>query len=184
MEQKQNNIAVEHSQCSNLEYTIFSQSEESAAVLVLTHDNREISHLMNEEDNKEITNTWEILQKEANYKNLAHDIICDFINFTRDIGGNLFTRDIELSLQLKKNCLGNSQLNIMSQTCQVIVQLKTFINSHLPLLLLVKVHYTQNLFSPRKSTAILFTLTFPSVPVLLVSLSQNIHHSNVIVTSS
>ena len=50
-------IAVEHSQCSNLEYTIFSQSEKSTAVLVLTHDNREISHLMNEEDNQEITNS-------------------------------------------------------------------------------------------------------------------------------
>ena len=82
MEQKQDNIAVEHSQCSNLEYAIFSQSEESAAVLVLTHDNREISQLMNEEDNQEITNSWEILNKEPNYKILAHDIICDFINFT------------------------------------------------------------------------------------------------------
>ena len=60
-------IAVEHSQCSDLEYTIFSQSEESAAVLVLIHDSREISHLMNEEDNQEITNSWEILNKEPNY---------------------------------------------------------------------------------------------------------------------
>ena len=76
-------IAVEHSQCSNLEYTIFSQSEESEAVLVLTHDNREISHLMNEEDNQEITNSWEVLNEEPNYKTLAQDIICDFINFTR-----------------------------------------------------------------------------------------------------
>ena len=75
-------IAVEHSQCSNLEYTIFSKSEESAAVLVLTHDSREISHLMNEEDNQEITNSWEVLNKELNYKTLAQDIICDFINFT------------------------------------------------------------------------------------------------------
>ena len=91
MQQTQDNniIAVEHSQCSNLEYTIFSQSEESTAVLVLTQDNREISHLMNKEDNKEISNTWEILKKEPNYKTQAHDIICDFINFTRDIGGNL-----------------------------------------------------------------------------------------------
>ena len=48
MDQRQYSIAVDHSQCSNLEYTIFSQSEESAAVLVLTHDNREISHLMHE----------------------------------------------------------------------------------------------------------------------------------------
>ena len=82
MELKQDNIVIEQTQCSNLEYTIFSQSEASAAVLVLTHDNREISQLMNEEDNQEITNTWEILNKESNYKTLAHDIICDFINLT------------------------------------------------------------------------------------------------------
>ena len=55
-----------------------SRSEESAAVLVLTHDNTEISQIMNEEDNQEITNTWEILNQEPNYKTLAHDAICDF----------------------------------------------------------------------------------------------------------
>ena len=82
MEQIQYSIAVENSHCSNLEYTIFSQREESAAVLVLTHDNREISHLMNEVDNTEITNSWEILNKEPNYKILAQDFICDFIDFT------------------------------------------------------------------------------------------------------
>ena len=75
-------IDVEQRQCSNLEYTIFSQSEESEAVLVLTHNNIEISHLMNEEDNQKVTNTWEILSKEPNYKTLARDIICDFLNFT------------------------------------------------------------------------------------------------------
>ena len=75
-------IAVEHSQCSNLEYTIFSLSENSTAVLVLTHDNKEISHLMNVEDNQEITNSWEVINKERNYKTLAQDIICDFIYFT------------------------------------------------------------------------------------------------------
>ena len=75
-------IAVEHSQCSNLEYSIFSQSEKSTAVLVLTHDNKDISHLMNEEDNQEITNSWEVINKELNYKTLAQDIICDFIDFT------------------------------------------------------------------------------------------------------
>ena len=89
----QDNIAVEHCQCSNLEYAIFSQSEESAAVLVLTHDNRKISQLMNEEDNQEITNSWEILNKEPNYKILAHDIICDFVNFTT----NEFTIESNLS---------------------------------------------------------------------------------------
>ena len=82
LEQRQNSIAIEHSQCSNLEYTIFSQSEKCEVVLVLTHDNRDTSHLMTEEDNQEITNTWDILSKEPNYKNLAQDIICDFINFS------------------------------------------------------------------------------------------------------
>ena len=82
LEARQYSIAVEHSQCSNLEYTIFSQSEECEAVLVLTHDNREVSHLMNEENNQDITNTWEILSKEPNYKTLAQGIICDFIDFT------------------------------------------------------------------------------------------------------
>ena len=86
MEQKQDNLAIGQNQCSNLEYTIFSQSEESAAVLVLTHDNRDISQLMNEEDNQEIINTWDKLNKESNYKTLAHDIICDFINFTSNNG--------------------------------------------------------------------------------------------------
>ena len=82
MEQKQYSIAVEHSQCSNLEYTIFSQSEKSSAVLVLTHDNKEISHLMNEEDNQEITNSWEVFNKELNYNTLAQGVICDFIDFS------------------------------------------------------------------------------------------------------
>ena len=81
--QKQDSITVERSQCSDLEYTIFSQSEAPSAVLVLTHDNKEISRLMNEEDNQKITNSWVILNKELNYKTLAQDIICDFIDFNR-----------------------------------------------------------------------------------------------------
>ena len=81
MEEKQYSIAVEESQCSNLEYTIFSQSEELEAVLVLTQDNREISNLMNKEDNQQITNSWEILNKEPNYKTLAQESLCDFLVF-------------------------------------------------------------------------------------------------------
>ena len=81
LEPRQYSIAVEHSQCSKLEYTILSQSVECEAVLVLTQDNREISHLMNKEDNQEIANTWKILNKEPNYKTLAQHILCDFIEF-------------------------------------------------------------------------------------------------------
>ena len=104
-------IAVEHSQCSNLEYTIFSQSEESAAVLVLTHNNREISHLMNKEDNQEITNSWEVINKELNYKTLAQDIICDFIVFT------LYESQFTVKYHTNKVCVsqGNLQLSCLHQ---------------------------------------------------------------------
>ena len=121
MEQKQDNIAVEQSQCSHLEYTIFSQSEESAAVLVLTQDNREISQLMNEDDNQEISNTWEIL------KSLSTKLWLPILYVT-----SLISPEIS-------EAICNSPVNIMSQTCQVIVQLKTYINSQLPPLILVKV---------------------------------------------
>ena len=159
MEQKQYSIAVEHSQCSNLEYTIFSQSEKSAAVLVLTHDNKEISHHMNEEDNQEITNSWEVINKELNYTKLWLRILYVTSLTTTIIG------------------LCNSPLNIMSQNSLVILQLKTSINSQLLYQKVATIiaevsSYKQSLCSLRKSTAILFTSTFPSVPVLLVSLSQ------------
>ena len=38
---------------------------------------------MNDEDNQEITNTWEILSTKFNYKTLAQDVIYeyDFIDF-------------------------------------------------------------------------------------------------------
>ena len=115
---------------------------------------------MNEEDNQKRNNTWEILNKIPNYKTLAKNIICDFIDFI-------------------------SLLNIMSQNCLVIVQLKTSINLQMPPSILAeKIQYTQNFYSPRKSTAILFTLKFPSVLVPQVSLSQKIRHSDVIATTS
>ena len=107
-------IAVEHSQCSDLEYTIFSQSEESAAVLVLTHNSREISHLMNEEDNQEITKSWEIINKEPITTKL----------WLRILYVTSLTSPIGLSL-----C--NTTLNIKSQTSLVIIQLITSINSQL-----------------------------------------------------
>ena len=111
---KQDSIVVEHSQCSDLKYTIFSQSEESAAVLVLTHNSREISHLMNEEDNQEITKSWEIINKEPITTKL----------WLRILYVTSLTSPIVLSL-----C--NTTLNIKSQTSLVIIQLITSINSQL-----------------------------------------------------
>ena len=157
-------IAVEHSQCSDLGYTIFSQSEESAAVLVLTHDNREISHLMNEEDNQEITRSWEILNKEPNYKTLAQDIICDFFDFTY--------WPLQFTIKYNEsNQSGNRTIDDLYKFTIALVKPSNY-------------YFQQNLCFQRNSTAILFTSTFPSVPVFLVSLSQKTHRSDVIATSS
>ena len=80
MESGQYSRSIEHSQCNSLEYTIFSQSEESEAVLVLTADDREVSHLMNEENNQEITNSWETLNTNPSYSTLASDVLNRFIS--------------------------------------------------------------------------------------------------------
>ena len=81
MKMEQKNKTVEQTQCSNLEYTIFSEDEESEAVLVLTTDNlkADIPQLMDIENNREIANTWTILNSELNYTKLASDYILDFI---------------------------------------------------------------------------------------------------------
>ena len=162
MGQKQDSIAVEHSQCSNLEYTIFSQIEESAAILVLTHDNREISRLRNEEDNKEITNSWEILNKELNYKTLAQDILCDFIE-----------RTIVYNESNQSDSRTIEDFDKFTNAQEIFSSFLAKVSS-----------YKQSLCSPRKSTAILLTSIFPSVLVLLVFLSQKTHRSDVIATSS
>ena len=146
-------------------------------MLVLTHDNTEISQIMNEEDNQEITNSWEILNKEPNYKTLAHDVICDFINFTTGPTGNnsllvsdgfLFTVEYNES-----NLPGNRTINDFYKFTPA------SINSCESVLLHTKFVFPKEIYSYP-----VYTLTFPSVPVLLVSLSQNTHHSVVIATSS
>ena len=81
MEKEQIIKTVEQTQCSSLEYTIFSQSERSDAVLVLTTDNlkADILQLPDIENNREIANTWTILNSEPNYTKLALKYILDFI---------------------------------------------------------------------------------------------------------
>ena len=79
IEKEQKIRIVEQTQCSSLEYTIFSQDEQSEAVLVLTTGILDILHIMDIQDNREIANTWTILNSEPNYKKLASDYILDFI---------------------------------------------------------------------------------------------------------
>ena len=71
---------IEQSQCSSLDYTIFShESEDSDVVLILTADNRDILDHMDEDNNREITNSWKVLCKEPNYQKMATEYISDFI---------------------------------------------------------------------------------------------------------
>ena len=79
---QQRTRGIGQSQCSNLEYTISTQDEESQAVLVLTTDNRDVSHLMVEDDNQAIANTWEELNREPNYNTFASKVIRKFIHST------------------------------------------------------------------------------------------------------
>ena len=85
IEKEQKIRIVEQTQCSSLEYTILSQDEQSEAVLVLTTGRLDIQHIMDIQDNREIANTWTILNSEPNYQKLASDYILDFIRVCGEV---------------------------------------------------------------------------------------------------
>ena len=74
----QNVTSIDHSQCSSIEYTVFSKSEESEAVLVLTAGDTDVSYTLDEGVNLEIENSWKILNSNPNYLSLANDILKQF----------------------------------------------------------------------------------------------------------
>ena len=82
IEEGQNVTNIDQSQCTNIDYTIFSKKEGSEAILVLTVDNIEVPYVLNESDNQEILNSWKILNSEPNYVTLASNIINLFVNYT------------------------------------------------------------------------------------------------------
>ena len=49
----QNVTSIDQSQCSSIEYTVFSENEESKAILVLAANNMDISYTLDESDNQE-----------------------------------------------------------------------------------------------------------------------------------
>ena len=89
------------SQCSSIEYTVFSQSEMSETVLVLTANNINVLYTLSDDDNQEIENAWTALNAEPNYNKLASDIIKDFIE-----GGD-FTEAYYASLQPGNSTIEN-----------------------------------------------------------------------------
>ena len=78
MEHGQNITNVKQSQCSSVEYTIFSQNEGFEAIMVLTADNIDVSYTLDGGDNQELFNSWRILNEEPNYNILASNILRKF----------------------------------------------------------------------------------------------------------
>ena len=85
-------VAIQHSQCSGLNYTIFSQSEETQVVLVLTAEDKKVSQLIHEDYNTAIANSWQILNSDPDYHKLASEAIQSFVD--RDTLCNL---DVKLT---------------------------------------------------------------------------------------
>ena len=67
----QNVTNIDQSQCSNIEYTVFSQNTESETTLVLTAGDTDILYTLDENDNQKIKRSWMILNSDPNYHNLA-----------------------------------------------------------------------------------------------------------------
>ena len=80
MEPGQNVSNIDQSQCSSIEYTIFSKNTVPEAVLVLTADRVDVSYTLDESNNQEMLNSWTILNKEPNYRILALTSIHKFLD--------------------------------------------------------------------------------------------------------
>ena len=73
-------VTVQHRQCSDLNYTIFSKSEETQVVLVLTAADRNVSQLIHEDYNTGIANSWKVLNSDPDYNKLASEAILNLTN--------------------------------------------------------------------------------------------------------
>ena len=76
-------IAIKHDQrttgigncsCTNLSYTVFASKEVTKTTLALTANDRQVSHIMLESDNKLIKKVWNNLTSTPNFQNFASQI--------------------------------------------------------------------------------------------------------------
>lgn len=77
--EQRSKIVTHNGTCSNLPFTIYSNSENCKTILVLKTDNREVVKPMTTDDNHKINNTWAILTQEPNYLNLISQFIPQFV---------------------------------------------------------------------------------------------------------
>ena len=71
MEQEQRSMGIGHRYCINLNYTVFASEEVTKTTLVLTANDRQVSHIMLESDNKLIKKVWNNITNTPNIRNFA-----------------------------------------------------------------------------------------------------------------
>ena len=75
MEQEQKTTGIGHRSCTNLNYTVFASEDVTKTTLVLTANDRQVSHIMLDSDNKVIKKVWNNLISMPNFRNFASQII-------------------------------------------------------------------------------------------------------------
>ena len=75
MEQEQRTEGIGHHSCTNLNYTVFASNEGAKTTLALTANDRQVSHIMLESDNKLIKKVWNNLTSTPNFRIFAMIII-------------------------------------------------------------------------------------------------------------
>ena len=75
MDQEQRTKGIGHRSCTNLNYTVFASDEGAKTTLVLTANDRQVSHIMLESDNKLIKKVWNNLTSTPNFGKFAIQII-------------------------------------------------------------------------------------------------------------
>ena len=74
MEQEQRTTGIGHRSCTNLSYTVFASKEVAKTTLVLTANDRQVSHIMLASDNKLIKKVWNNLTSTPNFRHFASQI--------------------------------------------------------------------------------------------------------------
>ena len=79
LEQGQDSTSVDKNNCTNLNYTLYTQTENCTAILVLNTDSANILKPMTIEDNYKLYQSWKILNLRPNYHELASDLFSAFV---------------------------------------------------------------------------------------------------------
>ena len=74
MEHEQRITGIGYRSCTNLNYTVFASEEVAETTLVLTANDRQVSHIMLESDNKLFKKVWNNLTSTPNSRNFASQI--------------------------------------------------------------------------------------------------------------